>query len=84
MLLLDNASSHRKIADDALSADNMNVGRGGKQPKMRDTIWNGAIQQMVDDMGTPKGMNMVLEESGVNMKQKDIRDLQHILILVDR
>ena len=62
----------------------MNVGRGRKQPKMRDTIWNGAIQQMVDDMGTPKGMKMVLEESGVNMKQKDIRDLQHILILVDR
>lgn len=38
-----------KQPDDALNADKMNVGLGGKQPKMRDIIWGRAIQHMVDD-----------------------------------
>ena len=34
LFLFDNAPSHRKMADDALNSDKMNVGPGGKQPKM--------------------------------------------------
>ena len=78
LFLFDNAPSHRKMADDALNADKMNVGPGGKQPKMRDTIWGGAVQRMIDNTGTPKGMKVVLEERGVdttNMRLKDMRDL---------
>ena len=79
LFLFDNAPSHRKMADDALNADKMNVGPGGKQqPKMRDTTWGGAIQQMVDDTGTPKGMRKILEERGVDtgsMRLKEMRDL---------
>ena len=39
LFLFDNAPSHRKVADDVLNADRINVGPGGKQPKMRDTVW---------------------------------------------
>ena len=53
------------MADEALNADKMNVGPGGKQPKMRDTVWGGQTQKMVDHNGTPKGMRTVLQERGV-------------------
>ena len=38
LFFFDNAPSHRKIHDNALNADRMNVGPGGKQPKMQDTV----------------------------------------------
>lgn len=66
------------MAEDALNADRMIVGPGGKQPKMRDTVWGGDIQKLVDENGTPKGMRVVLQERGadtVGMKAKDMRDL---------
>ena len=78
VFLFDNAPSHRKVADDALNADKMNVGPGGKQPKMRDTVWGGKVQKMVDDEDVPKGMRTVLQERGVDttgMKAKDMRDI---------
>ena len=34
LFLFDNAPSHRKVADDSLNADRMNVGPGGKQAVM--------------------------------------------------
>ena len=74
----DNAPSYRKVADDALNADRMNVGPAGKQPVMRNKVWGGQVQQMVDESGVPKGMCIVLEERGVNtvgMKVKDMRDM---------
>ena len=78
IFLFDNAPSHRKVADDALNADRMNVGPGGKQPKMRDTVWEGHIQKMVDRNGIPKGMKAILEERGVDtagMRGTDMRKL---------
>ena len=51
-----------------LIADRMNVQPGGKQPLMRDTIFNGQIQLMVLPEGQPKGMKLVREERGVNTK----------------
>ena len=45
---------------------------------MRDTVWGGAVQKLVDDEGIPKGMRTVLEERGVDttgMRAKDMRDL---------
>ena len=81
LFLFDNAPSHRKVADDALNADRMNVGPGGKQPKMRDAWWGGEVQKMVNEDGIPKGMRHILEERGVDttkMKAKDMRDLLKI------
>ena len=46
LFLFDNTPSHRKMADNLLNADVMNVYPGGKQPLMRDTEWAGEIQTM--------------------------------------
>ena len=77
LFLFDNAPSHKKVADDALNVDKMNVHPGGMQPKMRSTTWEGRTQTMVYRDGTPKGMKAVLEERGVdtrNMKAPDMRE----------
>ena len=66
----DNSSAHAAFAADALNAKRMNVSPGGKQPKMRDTVFDGQVQQMVfpDDhpdpslRGKAKGMRVVLQE----------------------
>ncbi len=44
----------------------MNVKPGGAQAVMRDTVWAGKLQTMVDTNGIPKGMKQVLEERGIN------------------
>ena len=46
----------------------MNVYPGGKQVIMRDTIWDGNAQKMVLPDGTPKGMKIVLQERGIDVK----------------
>ena len=79
IFLFDNAPSHRKVADDALNADRMNVGPGGKQPKMRDTVWGGQIQKLVDDEGIPKGMKIVLQERGVDTTGMNCKDMRELL-----
>ena len=54
------------MADDALDASKMNVNPGGKQRKMRDTVWRGKVQSMNDRHGVPKGIRQVLKERGVD------------------
>jgi hypothetical protein len=61
MFTFDNAPSHCKKADDVLNPDRMNVSDGGKQPFMRDTLWNSQVQRMTTDEGLQKGMRQVLE-----------------------
>ena len=60
--VFDNSSCHNAYADDALIAAHMNAKPGGKQPAMRDTIWNGRPQKMVFNIGVPKGLIQVLRE----------------------
>jgi len=78
VFLFDWSSGHAKYADDALNANRMNVGIGGKQPKMHDTWWKDAggdnhTQTMVFKenetpfaacVGQAKGMKQVLQERG--------------------
>ncbi len=66
VFLFDNAPCHKKMADDALNVEHMNVNPGGKQSKLRDTQWNGQAQRMVNPNGEPKGLRQVLEERGVD------------------
>ena len=47
LFLFDNAPSHKKYTEDALNADKMNVCPGGKQPKVRDTVFNSQVQSMI-------------------------------------
>ena len=42
----------------------MNAKPGGKQPKIRDTVWQGKIQRLVFNIGIPKGLIQVLSERG--------------------
>ena len=54
----------------------MNAKPGGKQPVMRDTIWNGQVQKMVFNIGIPKVLIQVLRERGKyehGMKSEEMR-----------
>ena len=79
LFLFDNAPSHCKCSDDSLNAKKMNVNPGGKQPVMRDTLWNGEVQKLVDNNGIPKGPKLVLEERGVNTDSLNAKELRDIL-----
>ena len=49
---------------------------GGKQPQMRDTVWNGKVQKLVLRIGIPKGLIQVLKERGKyreGMKLEEMR-----------
>ena len=77
LFIFDNAPSHCKKADNALNPDKMNISNGGKQPHMRDTVWDGRVQRMTLDDGSQKGMRAVLEERGVDtakMKADEMRE----------
>ena len=52
IFMFDNAPSYKKVA---VNLDKMNVHPGGKQPVMRDTTWQGRVQQMMYPDGTTKG-----------------------------
>ena len=81
--LFDHSSCHRAFADDALNAKKMNVRPGGKQPKMRDTIWAGRPQSLVDEDGVPKGMKQVLRERGINTERMVADDMRVVLSMHD-
>ena len=77
--IFDQSSCHTAMAEDALDVSRMNVGPGGKQPKMRDTVWAGKPQKMCFVIGVPKGMKIVLEERGINTSSLLKEDMQQIL-----
>lgn len=59
IFIFDHAPSHMKKPDDALNVERMNVKDGGKQPFMKDTMWDGDVQRMVTSSGLQKGMRTV-------------------------
>ena len=74
--IFDQSSGHCAFREDSLNINKMNVGAGGAQPRMRDTVWDGKVQSMVLSDGRPKGMKIVLQERGIditNMKAADMR-----------
>ena len=83
VFVFDQSSCHKAFAEDALNASRMNMRPGGKQPCMRDTVWAGRVQRMVDDDGVPKGMKAVLEECGVNTEQMRADDMRTVLSFHD-
>ncbi len=68
-----------KRPDDALNVDRMNVKDGGKQPFMRDTVWDGKCQRMVTAQGLQKGMKTVLEERGVDTRGHNAEKMKSAL-----
>jgi len=83
VFIFDQSSCHKAYAEDALNASKMNVRPGGKQPCMRDTVWAGRVQKMVDDKGVPKGMKKVLEERGINTSRMKADDMRTVLSFHD-
>jgi len=81
--VFDHSSCHAAMADDALDASKMNVNPGGKQRKMRDTVWNGRVQKMNDSRGVPKGMCRVLTERGVDVSGMKAEQMRATLAAMD-
>ena len=72
------------MATDALVASRMNVGDGGAQPRMHDTIRpGGQLQRMVTEDGKAKGLRSVLTERGVNCGTLKNEDMVKILVQHD-
>ena len=74
--IFDHSSCHGAYADDVLNAYKMNMKPGGKQPAMRNTIWQGKDYSMVFNLGVLKGLLQLLKETGVDtwgMKLEDMR-----------
>lgn len=44
--VFDHSSCHTAMSENALDASKMNVKPGGKQAKLRDTVWAGRIQTL--------------------------------------
>ncbi|GES93332.1 hypothetical protein RCL_jg21131.t1 [Rhizophagus clarus] len=67
LFAFDNSSNHAAFKSDALVASRMNLKPGGKQPKMRNTIFgpSNQHQSMVNENGEPKGIKQVLIERGL-------------------
>ena len=76
---LDYSCGHTAFAEDALIASKMNRGSGGKQPKMRDTVWNGQPQSLTLPDGRPKGAALVLQERGYDTSRMKLEEMRSIL-----
>ena len=63
VFVFDHSSCHGAYAKNALNASKMNAQPGGKEPLMRDTMWNAKTQKMVfDDSGITKGLIQMLKD----------------------
>jgi hypothetical protein len=73
VFLYDQSSIHKKRSDDALDAKRLNLKPGGKQPRMRETVWNGVRQSLVfppdhpDHPNQPKGAKALAIERGIDI-----------------
>jgi hypothetical protein len=67
LFYFDNATNHAAYAPDALRAELMNLGPGGKQPVIRNGFnpLTQSPQNMQDMNGIPKGMKQILQERGL-------------------
>ena len=81
--VFDHSSCHAAMADDALDANKMNVNPGGKQRKMRDTVWRGVAQSMNDRHGVAKGMRQVLRERHVDVSRMTADQMRATIAAMD-
>ena len=79
VFLFDHSCGHTAYSKDALVASRMNRKDGGKQPRMRDTVWEGNTQRMLHVDGTPKGVETVLKERGLNVSHLTLPQMKVIL-----
>ncbi|CAB4403889.1 unnamed protein product [Rhizophagus irregularis] len=67
LFAFDNSSNHAAYKSDAFVASRMNLKPGGKQLKIRNTIFrqNNQYQSMVNENNEPKGMKQMLIKRGL-------------------
>ena len=73
------SSGHCAFREDALNVNQMNLKPGGAQPRLRDTYWNGKLQKMNLPDGRPKGLNLVLQECGIDTHKMKLADMRLVL-----
>ena len=76
IFIFDHAPSHMKRPEDVLNPERMNTKDGGKQPYLRDTMWDGSVQRMVTAKGKQKGMRT---ERGVDTHGLNADRLRELL-----
>lgn len=76
--LFDQSSCHRKFDEHALQAKSLLVKDGGPR-RVRDTIWAGKPQSMVDSTGQAKGLCTILRERGINTERMRADDMRIVL-----
>jgi transposase len=76
----DNSSNHHARNPTALCANNLNLNDGGKHIKpLRNTVWNGAPQQMQTSEGVQKGIRSILQERGLWQNGMLLEDARAVL-----
>ena len=61
----------------------MSKGPGGKQPIMRDTVWNGQPQPLTLSDGWLKGAAIVFQERDYDITEMKLDEMQRILVEQD-
>ena len=91
VMLFDHSSVHHKMAADALNVKVMNKKPGGKQPILRNTIYENKVQTFAFGQdhpdpnlrGVAKGIHVILQERGFQMKGKKLPELCELLAVCD-
>ena len=73
--IFDQSSCHTAMAEDALDVSRMNVSPGGKQARLRETVWAGKPQKMCFNIGVPKGKKIILEERAETLRKEDMQSI---------
>lgn len=81
--VFDQCSCHAAFAEDALNANKMGARPGGKQPLMRDTVWNGKPQSLTRRVlvrghyeRIAKGLVEVLTERGCYKQKMNLEEMK--------
>ena len=76
--LFDQSSCHKKFDELSLQASKILVKDGGPR-RVRDTVWAGRPQAMVNDDGSAKGFRTILRERGINTANMKADDMRTVL-----
>ena len=76
--IFDQSSCHKKFDENALIAKNILVKDGGPR-RVRDTVWAGRAQVMLNSDGSAKGLKTILAERGINTSRMKADDMRTVL-----
>ena len=77
--VFDRLCGRKAFAEDALVVSCLRKNPGGAKPAMRDNLWAGKLQKLVEADGTPKEAAKILEERGIQAQTFKLADMRIIL-----